>query len=137
MDKGSFIKEVDLRLGADFPSLGENSTYAVLTVLQQRIQPDSADHIATHLPKDLREDLGPTFTEVVRTIFAASGVRKMNKHQFLEAVKDEAGFRNTDEAFLATKAVFGALKAVLPAKDVRDTANELPADLREIWQLAA
>lgn len=136
MDKGSFIKEVDRRLGANFPSLGETCTLAVLTVLEQRVQSDQAEHIATHLPRELREELGIGFGEAVRQAFGGS-VRKMDKHQFLEAVKEEAGFQNTDEAFLATKAVFGALKQILPEKDIRDTANELPAGLREIWLQAA
>lgn len=65
------------------------------------------------------------------------GPKRMDKHEFLETVKEEAGFRNTDEAYQATVAVFGALKSALPDKDVRDTASELPEDLRQIWLNAA
>lgn len=137
MDKGSFIKEVDKRLGVNFPSLGETCALAVLTVLEKRVQSGQADHITTHLPKELKDELGPGFGQALKEAFAGTDLRKMDKHQFLEAVKEEAGFQNTDEAYQATRAVFGALKQILPEKDVRDTAGELPAALREIWLQAA
>ncbi|MBI4499088.1 MAG: DUF2267 domain-containing protein [Chloroflexi bacterium] len=127
MDKGSFLKEVEHRLGTPFPSLAENCTRAVFKVLHQRIEPGQAEHVETHLPPDLKADWRRGYT----------GFTRMDKHEFLEAVKNEACFRNTDEAFLATRAVFGALKAALPEKDVEDTGDELPEDLREIWTEAA
>jgi uncharacterized protein (DUF2267 family) len=122
MDTSSFLNEVESYLGTPFPSLAERCTGGVLKTLHRRIATEQARHIEAHLPQDLKDIWDEGF-----------GFQRMDKHEFLEAVRQECGFRNTDEAYYATRAVFAALKLAIPPKDVRDTAAVLPEDLREIW----
>lgn len=136
MDKKTFMVEVQRRIGTDFPVPPEDCTKAVFQMLHERIEPGQAGHIKTHLPQDLKKDWELGMTERAKRIVTGD-VEKRDRDEFLQAVRERAGMRSTEEASRATTAVFSVLKQALPEKDVQDTASELPGDLRGLWTEAS
>jgi uncharacterized protein (DUF2267 family) len=132
MDKRTFLQEVRSRAGTDLTAEPEECARAVFEVLHERLESGQASHIASHLPKEFKDDwqLG-TFEKVRHAVIG--DVEKRDRDEFLDAVRERAGLRSKDEALTATTAVFSTLRQVLPEKDVRDTAAELPDDLSDLW----
>ena len=129
-----FLRGVQERLGVRRDEEAERAVRAVFQVLHRRLSGGQAGHIASHLPADLKREWDlDAFEDVAR---ALGGQAAWDEREFLERVQSVGRYPDKQQALEATQAVFGALKQVIPEKDVRDTAAELPAGLRTVWQEA-
>lgn len=135
MDRRGFINAVQRRLGPTFAAPAEDCMRAVFQVLHARLDPGQARHIESHLPKEFKDDWQLSRgTDLSRK--AGRGFRSLDREEFLTEVQQKAGLGSTGEAVHATRAVFAALQAILPDKDIVDTAQELPEPLRGLWYSA-
>ena len=130
MDADQFTAAVRRRLPANFGATADNCIWAVFQTLHERIGPNQAQQLETHLPEVLKKDWHLATTPAER--FPHS-----DETEFLEAVRKRAGLQTLEQAREATLVVFHALKETIPAGDVQDTADELPPDLRDLWETRA
>jgi uncharacterized protein (DUF2267 family) len=61
---------------------------------------------------------------------------KLNRREFYERIKREAGLASVREARFLTIGVFAALKAQISPGEAEDIQAQLPRDLKEVWEEA-
>jgi uncharacterized protein (DUF2267 family) len=118
------LVEAAVRSGVEEP-LAVDVVRAVLGTFADRLPPDERDHVAHHLPADVRPMFAPprrvvgrrsarNVTELVARVCAASDA--------VPAVRAEA----------VVEGVLATLRSLVP-EELEDVAAVLPADLRELW----
>ncbi|HEY8489435.1 MAG TPA: DUF2267 domain-containing protein [Dehalococcoidia bacterium] len=129
-----FLHGVRQRLHTGRNEEAERAVRAVFQVLHRRLSAGQAGHIESHLPVELKREWDlHAFEDVARALGGQAG---WDEGEFLERVQSVGRYPDKQEALEATQAVFGELKRVIPEKDARDTAAELPQGLRTVWQEA-
>lgn len=130
MTTASFYRQVLTTAGR--PSLDDtrNVTAAVFHALRDRLTPDEADQAAAQLPRPLKLLWWRGEVEGRRPV-------KMHRQEFYARVRREAGLASEREARIATTAVFAALKAQLSPGEADDILNQLPKDLKTVWEDAS
>jgi uncharacterized protein (DUF2267 family) len=126
MDPHTFYGMVRERLGQCDREDAKRGAAAVLHALRDRLTPDEADQAAAQLPGSLRA----VWSE------AEPSERiplKLNREQFYERVRGDAGLLTAQEAQWLTLAVFAALKGSLSPGEAEDVMAQLPKDLKEVW----
>lgn len=104
----------------------KRSTAATLHALRDRLTADEADQVFAQLPAGLKRVWGEG-EEAEREPL------KMDREEFYERVKGEAGLPSAREARWMTLAVFAALKEQLSPGEAEDVMAQLPKDLKEVW----
>src|SRR3989304_2104601 len=84
MTKSRFIDVVRKELGLQDPAYAELAIEAVLGPLHDRLTEGQADHIETHLPKELKPLWSRGLTD--RLVAMWRGPEKMTKSEFLRRV---------------------------------------------------
>ena len=100
---------------------------AVLHALRDRLLPTEAAQAVAQLPRGLKE------------VWKAGEVAgrkpvKMNRQEFYDRVRREAGLKTIREARFLTIAVFAALKEQLSPGEADDVCAQLPRDLKDVWE---
>jgi uncharacterized protein (DUF2267 family) len=126
MDPHTFYEMVRERLGQCDREDAKRGAAAVLHALRDRLTRDEADHVAAQL----RGPLEAVWSE------GESSERmplKLNREQFYERVRGDAGLLTAQEAQWLTLGVFAALKGSLSPGEAEDVMAQLPKDLKEVW----
>jgi uncharacterized protein (DUF2267 family) len=126
MDPHTFYGMVRERLGQCEREEAKRGAAAVLHTLRDRLTPEEADQVAAQLPGPLKA----VWSEGGR---AARTPLRMDREQFYEHVRGEAGLLTAQESQWLTLAVFAALKASLSPGEAEDVLAQLPKDLKEVW----
>jgi len=132
MTKSQFINIVRKELGLKDPAYAELATEAVLQTLHDRLTEGQAEHIASHLPKELKALWSRGLTDKLVAMWR--GPEKMTKSEFLKRVQHRAHLQDTGKSEDLTQGVFKALKKQLPAKDADNVGGQLPRDLKDLWK---
>jgi uncharacterized protein (DUF2267 family) len=100
---------------------------AVLHALRDRLLPTEAAQAVAQLPRALKE---------VWKAGDAPGRKpiKMNRQEFYERVRREAGLKTIREARFLIIGVFAALKEQLSPGEADDVCAQLPRDLKDVWE---
>ena len=125
----TFYRKVLEETGQASREAAKRATAAVLHALRDRLTPEEADQVAAQLPRELK---------AVWEAGGAPGRRpvKLDRKEFYERVKAEAGLASQRESRWYTIAVFAALKAQLSPGEAEDIWAQLPKDLKEVWEEA-
>jgi uncharacterized protein (DUF2267 family) len=126
MDTQAFYREVRERLGQCELEEAKRGTAAVYHALRDRLTPDEADQVAAQLPGPLKV-VWSEGDEAERTPL------KMDREEFYERVRGDAGLLTAREAQWLTLAVFATLKKQLSPGEAEDVMAQLPKDLKEAW----
>ena len=100
---------------------------AVLHALRDRLLPTEAAQAVAQLPRALKEAWKAGEVPGRKPI-------KMNRPQFYERVRREAGLETIREARFLTIGVFAALKEQLSPGEADDVCAQLPRDLKDVWE---
>ena len=134
MTKRQFIEIVRKESGLKDRAYAELATDAVLQTLHDRLTEGQAEHIESHLPKDLQPLMARGLTD--RLVAMWRGPEKMSKREFFGRVQRRAHLEDTGRSEDLTQGVFTALKKQVPAEEVENIYSELPRDLRDLWKIA-
>lgn len=134
MTKNQFVEMVRKELGLHDSAYAEMAVEAVLKTLHDRLSEGEADHIESHLPKELKPLWSRSLTD--RLVAMWRGPEKMNKSEFLSRVQHRAHLEDREKSEHLAQGVFKALKHQLPAKDAENVGTQLPKDLKNLWRIA-
>jgi len=123
----SFYRRVIDETGQVDRSAAKTGSAAVLHALRDRLLPMEAAQAVAQLPRALKE------------VWKAGEVAgrnpiKMNRPEFYDRVRREAGLKTIREARFLTIGVFAALKEQLSPGEADDVCAQLPRDLKEVWE---
>lgn len=102
---------------------------AILASFAERLPSGEREHVAAHLPADVRE----LFTPPRR---AHRGAPSRTMHGFLSRVGSAAPALAQHDSMRVTAAVLQALRSLVP-EEQDDVTAVLPTELRDLWQPAA
>jgi uncharacterized protein (DUF2267 family) len=126
MTTRSFYRTVIETSGERSRELAKRVTAVVFHALRDRLTPEEADQVLAQLPLELKEVWGEGEKPDRRPA-------KMNRKEFYERIRQEAGLPSTRQAQWMTLAVFAALKEQLSPGEAEDVLAQLPKDLKEVW----
>lgn len=109
------------------PVIAESAAVAVLGALERRIQPEEARQLEAQLPRRLVEHVELSHAR-------SSGPRRFGREDLLRTVAEELRM-SEDEVEPVVRAVFLAVRDQISEGESKDISAQLPADLRELWQL--
>jgi uncharacterized protein (DUF2267 family) len=123
----SFYRRVIDETGQTDRGVAKVGSAAVLHALRGRLLPTEAAQAVAQLPRALKE------------VWKAGDVPgrkpiKMNRPEFYERVRREAGLKTIREARFLTIGVFAALKEQLSPGEADDVCAQLPRDLKDVWE---
>ncbi len=98
-------------------------------LLAERIGPQEARHLASHLPLGLREIWEQETSGIEEP-------RRFDREEFVAEVRERLGLDRPEDADWVIEAVFAWLKHLAP-EERSDVTARLPRDLRETWERAA
>jgi uncharacterized protein (DUF2267 family) len=104
----------------------EAALCAVLGIFLQRISGGEAWDVLMGLPEELQPLLESAALD------RAEPARVFGRDEFLAAVATRLSIPK-DESEGVVRAVFAAIRGVLPVKEVDDVSSELPGELRDLW----
>jgi uncharacterized protein (DUF2267 family) len=105
---------------------------AVLATFADRLPPGERDHVAGHLPTDVRAMFTPP-----RRLRQRPPVRSV--HELVATVAhraDPVAGEDEEQALVLTRAVLAELRHLVP-EEAADVAAVLPGELRELWAPAS
>jgi uncharacterized protein (DUF2267 family) len=123
------MEEIERRVQLPDNVTADGAIKAVMEIFMQRLSGGEAFDLLLGLPEDLRR-------------LTAGGVLGRNEHTSVfdrETLIGAVAYRlhiEREGAAPIVFAVLGAVKGVLPVKEIDDVAEQLPADLRELWAAA-
>lgn len=120
MNHDEFVGQVQHR--AHLPSRGDAETIirATLETLSERLQKDSAAHIAAQLP-----------LEIGRHLKGADRFEHLSLHDFYERVAERED-HNFEKAVFHTRAVLDTLREAITPGAVRKLQKQLPEDFQDV-----
>ena len=123
----SFYRRVIDETGQADRAAAKVGSAAVLHALRDRLLPTEAAQAVAQLLRALKE------------VWKAGEVAgrkpvKMNRQEFYDRVRREAGLKTIREARFLTIAVFAALKEQLSPGEAEDVCAQLPRDLKDVWE---
>lgn len=133
MTKEEFVELVKERafLSADE---SERVAVAVLHTLRSQLSQVEVSDVYETLPEDI--DTLWEGSWLMRLTSRLIGLRELDRDEFLEQVREAVDVRTIAEAERLAKAVFAALKAAIPVREVQHIVRDLPEDLRDLWAAA-
>jgi uncharacterized protein (DUF2267 family) len=123
----SFYRRVIDETGQTDREAAKVGSAAVFHALRDRLLPTEAAQAVAQLPRALKE---------VWKAGDAPGRKpiKMNRQEFYERVRREAGLKTIREARFLIIGVFAALKEQLSPGEADDVCAQLPRDLKDVWE---
>jgi uncharacterized protein (DUF2267 family) len=126
MSTATFYRRVMKTSGDEHRETAKRATAAVFHALRDRLTPQEADQVVAQLPTELKEVWAEGEAVERRPV-------KLNRQEFYERVKTDAGLPSTQQARWMTLSVFAALKEQLSPGEGEDVLAQLPKDLKEVW----
>jgi uncharacterized protein (DUF2267 family) len=127
--KKAFIKEVDEHLALDNPERAERLARITLYLLSKRLAAEEKKQLKKSLPSGIRS--------LWATVEQSGTGQYFNISDFLIPIKKQGRLQSMEEAFIAAREVFSALKRIMPAVEAMQISRSLPRGIQEIWESAA
>jgi uncharacterized protein (DUF2267 family) len=124
----AFLKNL-CAIGSMSEEEAEQAAVSVLCTLEQRMFGEEAAHLEAQLPAKLQELLVRCERHVGKPI------TKFGREKFIQMVADDLGADPT-LAEQKIRAVFTAVRDQVSEGEIEDVINQLPSDLRDLWQRA-
>jgi uncharacterized protein (DUF2267 family) len=131
-DGRAFWEALERELPAGARGRERDVVRPVFLLLRHRIRPEEAQHVMHALPAELK-DLWAMPGVGLAEEHTARPIAELDHNQFVSWVRDLAQLRDMAEAAHATRAVFAAMREVLPAEERDHVEHQLPAGLKELW----
>ncbi len=128
ISKKRFIKDIDDHLDLDNPERAERIARITLYLFSRRLSPDKKKQLRKNLPLGIRS--------LWATVEQPGTERYFNMADFLTSIKKQGRFSTMEEAFIASREVFAALRRIMPSVEAMEIARSLPRGLQEIWESA-
>lgn len=122
----SFYRRVIDETGQANREAAKAGSAAVLHALRDRLLPTEAAQAVAQLSRALKEAWKAGEVPGRKPI-------KMNRQEFYDRVRREAGLETIREARFLTLGVFAALKEQLSPGEADDVCAQLPRDLKDVW----
>jgi uncharacterized protein (DUF2267 family) len=126
MTTTEFYRAVIRTSGGQSRETVRRATAAVFHALRDRLTPEEADQAAAQLSRELKTVWKQGEKPGRRPL-------KMNRTEFCDRIRADAGLGSTRDARWMALAVFGALKELLTPGEAEDVFAQLPKDLKELW----
>lgn len=121
-----FLKELQGR-GGLARDLAERAAVSVMCAIEQRLFGGEADDLEAQLPMRLRELLQRCPRH------GGAAPRRFGRDEFLEMIASDLCV-DPEEAEHLARVVFGTVRGRLSEGEADDVADQLPEDLRVLWQ---
>lgn len=108
------------------PNTARSVVRAILATFADRLPADERDHVAVHLPADVR----PLFTPPRRTRHKAV---PRTAHDLVARIAAQTGELEEERAMKVTAAVLERFRSLVP-EEARDVGAVLPSELRDLWR---
>jgi uncharacterized protein (DUF2267 family) len=118
------VRRVAQLTSLDLPA-ARRAVEAVLEVLAIRISSGEVEDLMERLPADLRPALAHGLAQ-------SKQARRMSLEEFLDLVAERAGVGREDAERYA-RAVFAALRELVPSKEIYDVESELPGEYAPLF----
>jgi uncharacterized protein (DUF2267 family)/quercetin dioxygenase-like cupin family protein len=125
-DAREVLEEINTRIELPAGASPADAFTAVMCALCDRLSGGEARDVLLGLPASVR----PLVEQCV--VHRGETAAVFDRRQLLRRIGSHLGIDDDHAADLA-RAVFGAVKRVLPEKEVHDVTSQLPADLVELW----
>jgi uncharacterized protein (DUF2267 family) len=126
--KKQFIREIDTLLAFDNPDRSERVARVTLYLLSKRL--------STSAKKQLKKSLPPGIRSLWATVEQPGMSQYFNMSDFLVPIKKQGRFQTMEEAFVAAREVFSALKRIMSSVEAMEISRSLPRGIQEIWESA-
>ena len=126
--KKSFIKEIDQTLQFGNPDRAERVARITLYLLSKRL--------SAGLKKQLKKSLPAGIRSLWAAVEQPGTGQYFNMSDFLVPIKKQGRLQSMEEAFIAAREVFAALKRIMPSVEAMEISRSLPRGLQEIWESA-
>lgn len=128
VSKKRFIHEIDERLAFDNPERAERVARISLYLLSKRLSSDQKRQLKKSLPTGIRS--------LWATVEQQGTGQYFNVADFLIPIKKQGRLQSMEEAFIAAREVFSALKRIMPTVQAIEISRSLPRGLQDIWESA-
>ncbi len=127
--KKAFIREIDEHLALDNPDRAERLARVTLYLLSKRLSAEDKKQLKKSLPSGIRS--------LWASVEQAGTGEYSNMSDFLIPIKKQGRLQSMEEAFIAAREVFSALKRIMPTVQSIQISRSLPRGIQEIWESAA
>jgi uncharacterized protein (DUF2267 family) len=127
--KRQFIREIDSHLAFDNSERAERIARITLYLLSKRLSANEKKQLKKNLPSGIRS----LWAEVEQP---GTG-QYFNMSDFLLPIKKQGRLQSMEEAFVAAREVFSALKRIMPTVEAMEISRSLPRGIQEIWESAS
>lgn len=127
--KKAFIREIDEHLALDNPERAERLTRVTLYLLSKRLAAEDKKQLKKSLPSGIRS--------LWAAVEQPGTGEYSNMSDFLIPIKKQGRLQSMEEAFIAAREVFSALKRIMPTVQAVQISRSLPRGIQEIWESAA
>ncbi len=128
ISKKRFIKEIDERLEFENPDRAERVARITLYLLSKRLSTEQKKQLKKSLPTGIRS--------LWAAVEQPGTGQYFNMSDFLIPIKKQGRLQSMEEAFIAAREVFTALKRIMPSVEAMEISRSLPMGLQEIWESA-
>jgi uncharacterized protein (DUF2267 family) len=127
--KKQFIREIDNHLAFDNLERAERIARITLYLLSKRLSTTEKKQLKKNLPSGIRS--------LWATVEQPGTGQYFNMSDFLVPIKKQGRLQSMEEAFVAAREVFSALKRIMPTVEAMEISRSLPRGIQEIWESAA
>jgi uncharacterized protein (DUF2267 family) len=127
--KKQFIRDIDSHLAFDNPERAERIARITLYLLSKRLSANDKKQLKKNLPSGIRS--------LWATVEQPGTGQYFNMSDFLIPIKKQGRLQSMEEAFVAAREVFSALKRIMPTVEAMEISRSLPRGIQEIWESAA
>ncbi|MHB1908801.1 MAG: DUF2267 domain-containing protein [Nitrososphaerales archaeon] len=128
VSKKRFIHEIDEHLAFDNPERAERVARISLYLLSKRLSSDQKRQLKKSLPTGIRS--------LWAAVEQPGTGQYFNMADFLIPIKKQGRLQSMEEAFIAAREVFSALKRIMPTFQAIEISRSLPRELQDIWESA-
>ena len=124
ISKKGFLKELDEHLKLDN------------LVRTEKIAKTTLNLMTSRLPRERKNQIKKILPSGVRGLWASAPVeceQSFEIRDFLLPIKREGRFQSMEEAFIAAREVFAAIKKIIPASEMTEITHAMPRGIHEIW----
>lgn len=127
--KKQFIREIDEHLAFDNLDRAERVARITLYLLSKRLSASAKKQLKKNLPSGIRS--------LWATVEQPGMGQYFNMSDFLVPIKKQGRLQTMEEAFVAAREVFSALKRIMSTVEAMEISRSLPRGIQEIWESAA
>ena len=129
LSKRQFVKEIDRHLNLNNVARTERVVRTTLLLTGNRFTVEKKKWLKQSMPESVRS-LWPINKP-------SDAGQSFDMRDYLLAIKKACRFRTMEEAFVAAREVFSALKKVMPSIGAQEMSRSMPRGLQDIWESAS